>query len=47
VVDAGFLDDDDTAHVDGPHLYEAVDPVLARGGVYLEFVFEEIGPVAA
>ena len=42
VVDAGFLDDDDTAHVDGPHMYEAVDPVLAHGGVYLEFVFEDV-----
>jgi len=42
VVDAGFLDDDDTTHVDGPHMDEAVDPVLARGGVYLEFLFEEI-----
>jgi hypothetical protein len=42
IVDAGFLDDDDTTHVDGPHMDEAVDPVLARGGVYLEFLFEEI-----
>jgi len=42
VVDAGFLDDDDTAHVDGPHLYEAVDPALARGGVWLEFLFEPV-----
>jgi len=42
VVDAGFLDDDDTAHVDGPHMYEAVDPALASGGVYLTFTFEEI-----
>jgi len=40
--DAGFLDDDDTAHVDGPFLYEAIDPKLAVRGVYLTFTFEEV-----